>query len=117
MNDPPDHTAEFKAANLLSLDGITVPKNCLKSSGCSFRPWSHDRKITPCFSSTSWILWYTTSESYWAPTPERNFCSASGIPSLSNVRFMSAGTSSHDLKRTEERRVGKECRSRWSPYH
>src|SRR2546430_4405934 len=23
----------------------------------------------------------------------------------------------HELKRSEERRVGKECRSRWSPYH
>src|SRR3712207_7610819 len=23
----------------------------------------------------------------------------------------------HGLKRSEERRVGKECRSRWSPYH
>ena len=23
----------------------------------------------------------------------------------------------HDLFRSEERRVGKECRSRWSPYH
>ena len=22
-----------------------------------------------------------------------------------------------DIKRSEERRVGKECRSRWSPYH
>ena len=22
-----------------------------------------------------------------------------------------------DFKRSEERRVGKECRSRWSPYH
>ena len=22
-----------------------------------------------------------------------------------------------DLERSEERRVGKECRSRWSPYH
>ena len=27
-------------------------------------------------------------------------------------------TSNHDFKsRSEERRVGKECRSRWSPYH
>src|SRR2546422_11717522 len=25
--------------------------------------------------------------------------------------------SGHDLPRSEERRVGKECRSRWSPYH
>ena len=24
---------------------------------------------------------------------------------------------SEQLKRSEERRVGKECRSRWSPYH
>src|SRR3990172_12226436 len=24
---------------------------------------------------------------------------------------------SHDVTRSEERRVGKECRSRWSPYH
>ena len=23
----------------------------------------------------------------------------------------------HDHRRSEERRVGKECRSRWSPYH
>ena len=23
----------------------------------------------------------------------------------------------HPFKRSEERRVGKECRSRWSPYH
>ena len=23
----------------------------------------------------------------------------------------------NDLRRSEERRVGKECRSRWSPYH
>ena len=26
-------------------------------------------------------------------------------------------TDSEDLLRSEERRVGKECRSRWSPYH
>src|SRR5437588_8903614 len=28
-----------------------------------------------------------------------------------------AGHRTQDLKRSEERRVGKECRSRWSPYH
>ena len=27
------------------------------------------------------------------------------------------GTVSEEIKRSEERRVGKECRSRWSPYH
>ena len=26
-------------------------------------------------------------------------------------------TARKDIERSEERRVGKECRSRWSPYH
>ena len=33
-----------------------------------------------------------------------------GHPALERVRFLS-------ISRSEERRVGKECRSRWSPYH
>ena len=32
------------------------------------------------------------------------------IEKLDNVGY-------HSLERSEERRVGKECRSRWSPYH
>ena len=31
--------------------------------------------------------------------------------------FTPAGAPSVVLLRSEERRVGKECRSRWSPYH
>ena len=31
-------------------------------------------------------------------------------------KIVSAGTMT-TLERSEERRVGKECRSRWSPYH
>src|SRR2546430_17644064 len=30
---------------------------------------------------------------------------------------LEAGDSAHTVARSEERRVGKECRSRWSPYH
>ena len=34
------------------------------------------------------------------------------------THFMNPNTGSYDRgKRSEERRVGKECRSRWSPYH
>ena len=37
------------------------------------------------------------------------------------VRFLLAsvtrGRANRYLSRSEERRVGKECRSRWSPYH
>ena len=32
-------------------------------------------------------------------------------------RFLAALGGLADLLRSEERRVGKECRSRWSPYH
>ena len=35
-------------------------------------------------------------------------CHMEGKPSSSNVS---------EASRSEERRVGKECRSRWSPYH
>src|SRR3712207_9043232 len=39
--------------------------------------------------------------------------------SVSEGTFLSAAFSPalHALVRSEERRVGKECRSRWSPYH
>ena len=33
------------------------------------------------------------------------------------VWFNMAGILSKMIERSEERRVGKECRSRWSPYH
>src|SRR2546430_3683880 len=33
------------------------------------------------------------------------------------VTFDQDRVSATDVKRSEERRVGKECRSRWSPYH
>ena len=36
--------------------------------------------------------------------------------STSTNRITTSGYS-YDLARSEERRVGKECRSRWSPYH
>ena len=38
------------------------------------------------------------------------------IRQLRAVRDMVISTRERDL-RSEERRVGKECRSRWSPYH
>ena len=34
-----------------------------------------------------------------------------------NGVIIDAATSGPVIERSEERRVGKECRSRWSPYH
>ena len=33
------------------------------------------------------------------------------------VEFAEGADEKKTMKRSEERRVGKECRSRWSPYH
>jgi Fe-S cluster assembly protein SufB len=51
------NTAVFSAANLLSPDGMTVPKYSLNSSSCSRRAVSVSRKITPCSSRSSRIWW------------------------------------------------------------
>ena len=42
----------------------------------------------------------------------KNYSTAKKVQSLS-----SSGDFDGAKKRSEERRVGKECRSRWSPYH
>src|SRR3989441_1367892 len=36
---------------------------------------------------------------------------------LNQARLAETGAAGVVLKRSEERRVGKECRSRWAPYH
>ena len=38
-------------------------------------------------------------------------------PARTPEKYTLASTPNVDPKRSEERRVGKECRSRWSPYH
>ena len=40
-----------------------------------------------------------------------------GIPSYNNARTIGHVVRAVSAGRSEERRVGKECRSRWSPYH
>ena len=39
------------------------------------------------------------------------------LPKNSVCRKKTRGGSTQNNERSEERRVGKECRSRWSPYH
>ena len=43
--------------------------------------------------------------------------SQSGQSSESVIEIRNLGKVYRDFWRSEERRVGKECRSRWSPYH
>ena len=47
MNEPPDQTAEFRAASLLSPGGMTVAQCSRKRSSCSRRAVSVSQKMTP----------------------------------------------------------------------
>ena len=47
MNEPPDHTAELSAANLLSAAGTTDAKYSLNSSSFSRNALSVSLKIIP----------------------------------------------------------------------
>ena len=58
----------------------------------------------------------------WKPTPPTMFVkSSSNLPDMifrpSLTKVSEKNFDPHNRLRSEERRVGKECRSRWSPYH
>ena len=54
----------------------------------------------------------------WVPEYLREFCDTRQSVPVSTDQFHIATTQvAREDARSEERRVGKECRSRWSPYH
>ena len=63
----------------------------------------------------------------WPPPPNRDAMALTSISPFERsptVHFLSRSSQNDDrseelwdIVRSEERRVGKECRSRWSPYH
>ena len=56
MNEPPENTALLSAENLLSPVGITLPNHGRKISSCSLSPSVEFTKITPSFSSSSFMF-------------------------------------------------------------
>ena len=49
---------------------------------------------------------------------DKDWCKIDGVKEgLHQYYEIESTTDSFSLNRSEERRVGKECRSRWSPYH
>src|SRR5258705_5813419 len=71
------------------------------------------RRHTICLSD--WSSDVCSSDLFW---PADRYEPGHGQPSFDKqpLRDYLAGLK-HQAKRSEERRVGKECRSRWSPYH
>src|SRR6266511_5835490 len=66
----------------------------------------HEARLLDDARFDDWLALFTADGWYWVPSePEQ------GNPH-DTVSLMY-----DDRRRSEERRVGKECRSRWSPYH
>src|SRR2546429_1866818 len=58
-------------------------------------------------------VYYDAGQRVLVPTSS----SARGLQDLGGKRVCASAQSAPIPVRSEERRVGKECRSRWSPYH
>src|SRR2546430_13230229 len=72
------------------------------------------------------IFWNGHSAGHWegdtliiqsAGFNESTFADATGLPHSDQLTTTEGVRKINGGKRSEERRVGKECRSRWSPYH
>ena len=100
------------------------PPDCLKT--CLFQKWQRmvappeptrqpttkqtKRKNSTSSTSSSGTGNNANSTGGKKKTPAANLRLSSQVPGLGAILNCS-------LNRSEERRVGKECRSRWSPYH
>src|SRR3712207_8941799 len=75
-----------------------------------WRDWSSD----VCSSDLAWPMHTTAWPSSRTSTPPNPTLTAvPELPEVETIRRQLAPL----VERSEERRVGKECRSRWSPYH
>src|SRR2546426_5767166 len=96
-------------------DGDRVPNRGLEGQERSFRK---QRTRPTSIKPTAWwaaaLASFVSSESEANSTHpcDRPHASAAAINARPTPRLRASGTT-----RSEERRVGKECRSRWSPYH
>ena len=83
-----------------------------------------DRQIAQDLLHDGFIIVFTSIDSlhspekleYWMGTIMKNI-SLRYLKQCSSMSTISLEEMSEDEARSEERRVGKECRSRWSPYH
>ena len=76
--------------------------------------------ITPAFPKLIYVLDednITEDSKYWHLTELAAKCTAKRmVPDYISAKIMKE-MKGGNVYRSEERRVGKECRSRWSPYH
>src|SRR5258707_1382773 len=107
VTDRPHHT------RLAGFAALACPRTVLKkpanSPGWAWLAWSWTSNRSPLFAHTAARL---VRIYHWSRVSPASFgCAVSVLPRSR------PGTRNTLKPRSEERRVGKECRSRWSPYH
>ena len=102
----------------IPLLGIYTEKNIIQKGSCTtlfivalftmVRTWKQPK----CPSIDEWIkkMWHIYTMEYYSAIKRKEI-------ELFVVRWMDLEPVIQSEVRSEERRVGKECRSRWSPYH
>jgi len=81
----------------------------------TLRAWC-DEQGWPAFRAAQILKW-VYEEGVVDPHEMTNLSKVNRETLAESFVFISGETLTHQRARSEERRVGKECRSRWSPYH
>ena len=111
-----------KASTLASSSAASTSSNKQKGTGLILSIANNNEIAVNVFSppDNKLILWsFLPGGSALISIPVSNKLSgsvsdSSALPPLNNSLYTTLNSS---FTRSEERRVGKECRSRWSPYH
>src|ERR1035438_2410506 len=92
---------------------------CLLPAQTAFRITTPTEALSFNLGDDYQVATYTQLEAWWkklAAESPRMKLESIGKTEEGRDQWMAIVTSPEDM-RSEERRVGKECRSRWSPYH
>ena len=78
--------------------------------------------LAVCLGIAVWYLLttppvYTRSASILIKDDSKGKSASTDMETFSDFGLFTSNTNVNNEMRSEERRVGKECRSRWSPYH
>ena len=111
-------TEQLDAPVLVS-EGAVITANGIKLKEAA--PSVMDAAAKPLYqisdnNGESWSEWQESSEFKNLKTDTVYLIRAKYLPS-ENSQYTESAASASVAPRSEERRVGKECRSRWSPYH
>ena len=95
----------------------------IEAVGEKVTKWSEGDRVCALLAGGGYAEFCAVDEGSLLPVPENlSLTEAAALPEAmmtvyANIFMRSAFKEGETVLRSEERRVGKECRSRWSPYH